>query len=402
MSDEDQRPPTPPPVGSRESTPENDNRPDPIAEAGKECIKIVQKFRDKEITKTTATLNITGIISATPGITAESLSSALDTYFSMLDQAAFSEEIAAERGRARLRRREEDENFGAENGRGGRHYSRSRSYDRSRSRSQSPVHKRRKTIDESSMPWVATSFIEEATLRPELKKTLDLLREWSIDPKLVRSSIVNSALCPEFPYSEWTNIIIGKAVNLDQVFSAIYTTTSDNRQITKVGDLEITSESAGPATKTVKTHGDWASAWYKAQTAYEYVMPHRTHELRKYGEHIISYLTAAHPSRHPRIINYDKAVRTLVASRRDITLADRHEFYALQMAHLDGGFGSNQAPAFGVKVTEAKTKNKRRTEVCRRHNAGTCPGACGRLHACSICKDVSHVEADCPKSGDKN
>jgi hypothetical protein len=105
-------------------------------------------------------------------------------------------------------------------------------------------------------PWLAESVIEESYLSPELKQTLDYLRQWSVDPKAVKNSIIHSAACPEFPHSEWANIVAGKAVSLDQVLSATYTTIADNRDVTKLGNIEITAENAGTPSKSVKVRGD--------------------------------------------------------------------------------------------------------------------------------------------------
>jgi hypothetical protein len=400
---------------NRESSPENPNRePSPenepeaaVEKARSECLRYVERYRNDDISKTLATAHISKtVIGLGPAITESAARAALEAYYGMLDDHASSQEAANKRGRERTRddlsKRKEKENARGED----RSMSRSPSRSLSRSRSGSPEPKRRKTIDVSAQPWLVKSVIEEACLSPELKKTLDYLRAWSVDPKTVKNSITQSASCPEFPQSEWVNIIAGKAVSLDHILSATYTTIADNRNVTKFGNIEITSENSAPPLKLVKTHGEWSAAWQKAQIAYTYVMPHRATELQRYGDHISQLFSAFSPANHGRIINYDKALRTLVASRRNVTLGDYHEFQALRIAHLDHhGSGSGQTSGSGSKNSEAKSKasaTKRRAEVCRRHNSGTCPGSCGRLHACSICKDVSHVEADCPKAGNKN
>jgi hypothetical protein len=331
--------------------PSSEVRPEALEEAQATCIEWVEKYRNGDITKTHATIQITGVIASVTGISAGAIQGALDTYYSMLDDHATSKEKAVQRGAGansneeeREERRPEpdgevdpEEPFGIVG---------------SRTRSSSPEPKRRK-VDESVMPWLINSLIEEATLRSELKLTLKYLREWASDLKGIRSSIVNSAGCPDFPHSEWGNIVAGKAVNLDQVLSSIYTTVSDNRSITKIGELEITSEAAAPASKTVKTHGEWTTAWHKTEIAYQYVMPHRTSELRKYGDHMSQLFSAFGTSTHGRLVNYDKAVRTLVASRRDITLGDYNEFQALRIAHLDHhGSGNYQTSGSGSRNTD--------------------------------------------------
>ncbi|KAF8835230.1 hypothetical protein BDN67DRAFT_913383, partial [Paxillus ammoniavirescens] len=58
---------------------------------------------------------------------------------------------------------------------------------------------------------------------PELQRTTELLANWATDPKEVKRRFVNNPACPEFPDSEWNNIILGKLINLDTVFSGMFT-----------------------------------------------------------------------------------------------------------------------------------------------------------------------------------
>ncbi|EDQ98967.1 uncharacterized protein LACBIDRAFT_318422 [Laccaria bicolor S238N-H82] len=85
---------------------------------------------------------------------------------------------------------------------------------------QSP-HKRAKP-DEAQYPWIISDFIHRVTLSPLLTSTLELLKLYAIDPKGTKRSLVNSPTCPEFPDSEWTNILAGRAINLDAVLSGYY------------------------------------------------------------------------------------------------------------------------------------------------------------------------------------
>jgi hypothetical protein len=392
------------PEPSREPTPEVGTRPTdttPFDKVRADCMEYVDLYRQSKVSKTAATSNVTRLVTTFPGIAEEAARAALDTYYGMLDDYSREQEEANERGRRVHGRTETSQNTRRKD------HSQSRARSQSpRSLSRSPEPKRRKVIDESAQPWLAESAAEETNLSPDLKCTLGYLREWAKDPKAVKMSIIHSAACPEFPHSEWANIIAGKAVSLDQVHSATYTTIADNRDVTKLGNIEITAENSGAPAKTVKIFGDWLTTWQKTQTAYVYVMPHRATELREYGNYITELFSAYNVNSHGKIINYDKALRTLVASRRNISLTDWHRFYGIRVAHLDNqGSGTGQASGSGAKNTEAKPKasaSERRNEICRRHNAGTCPGACGRLHACSICRDTSHVKTACPKSGTKN
>lgn len=72
-------------------------------------------------------------------------------------------------------------------------------------------------VDESVYAWVASRKDKRTVLRESLAKSLKLIEVYTIDPKATKRSLVNEPDCPEFPDSEWKNIISGRAVNLDAV-----------------------------------------------------------------------------------------------------------------------------------------------------------------------------------------
>jgi hypothetical protein len=72
---------------------------------------------------------------------------------------------------------------------------------------------------------------------------------------------------------EWNNVLAGKAVNLDVIFSGMYSTATDSKTIENLGDLELHFGVAKSA-KSVKTHGDWIITWRTAVTATKFVFPH--------------------------------------------------------------------------------------------------------------------------------
>jgi hypothetical protein len=102
---------------------------------------------------------------------------------------------------------------------------------------------------------------------------------------------------PEFPDSEWNNVLAGKAVNIDVIFSGMYSTITDNRAIENIGDLELHFGAAKPA-KTVETHGDWVVAWRIIFKATRFIFPHWETELEEYNDYITLYFTSMHPSAH--------------------------------------------------------------------------------------------------------
>ena len=108
-----------------------------------------------------------------------------------------------------------------------------------------------------------------------------------IDIKAMKHIVLGSKRVPEFPNSEWNNVLAGKAVNLDIIFSGMYSTVTDNQAIENIGDLELHFEAAKPA-KSVKTHGDWVIAWRTIYKAMHFIFPHREGKLDEYNNYIMS------------------------------------------------------------------------------------------------------------------
>jgi hypothetical protein len=141
-------------------------------------------------------------------------------------------------------------------------------------------------VDESVYAWVANRKEKRTVLRENLAKTLKLIEVYTIDPKATKRSLVNEPDCPEFPDTEWKNVVTGRAVNLDAVLSGQLSTTQDEPKVEKLGDIEISFGGIEP-TKTVKNGGDWTIAWNRTVRATVFAFPHRIHELTSYGEYII-------------------------------------------------------------------------------------------------------------------
>ncbi|TFY71099.1 hypothetical protein EVG20_g1905 [Dentipellis fragilis] len=188
--------------------------------------------------------------------------------------------------------------------------------------------RKRVEIDLSELPWVQ----EESSAGPlddHLEEMRCLLTKFSADPKLVRSSIVNARNCPQFPESEWTNIIAGHAVNLDHVLSELYNVSVENKHRERLGAIEFSVGTVAPA-KTVRSHGKWIIAWERTSEVTSFVFPHRRAELIKYCAHISQFFVVITPANHEQVLAYEKAVRIRVAARRDLKLTDINSFADLQ------------------------------------------------------------------------
>lgn len=147
-------------------------------------------------------------------------------------------------------------------------------------------------------------------ISPSLQRTVDVLASWSTDVKEVKRRFINHPGCPEFPHTEWDNIIAGRPVDLGVVLS------DDGRS------------------QTVTTSSDWIRAWMRLAKAYRFAFPRRTEELRAYEEYIINKFDSSHVPYHFRVINFDKAVRKRVGSRRDLELSDFQKFEDLDISYF--------------------------------------------------------------------
>lgn len=196
----------------------------------------------------------------------------------------------------------------------------------------------------------------------------------------------------EFPDSEWNNILAGKAINLNIVFSGMYSTATNNRAVKNIGDLELHFRASKPA-KAIKTHGDWIVAWQIAVKATRFVFPHRTDEL-EYSDYITPYFASIEPHSHFKVINLDKAIRKKVGSVNNISLNELGNFCYLETCYLQGhGSGEDSAiPKAKSKAPAKAVEEKWRSEeLCwLTHRASTCKyrhvcDNCGGSHRKSMC-----------------
>ena len=72
-------------------------------------------------------------------------------------------------------------------------------------------------------------------LSDELQKTFNFLPTYMKDFRFPKSSILTSLFAPQFPNSEWSNIIIGSMVDLDHVILKSFAVSNDNREVKVVG-----------------------------------------------------------------------------------------------------------------------------------------------------------------------
>jgi hypothetical protein len=86
----------------------------------------------------------------------------------------------------------------------------------------------RKKFVAAALPWAIQDAIAPIELSANLRRTNAILDNISRDPKSAKRSLFNSPSRPQFPESEWVNILAGHAVDMDHVFSNLFAIVHDD------------------------------------------------------------------------------------------------------------------------------------------------------------------------------
>jgi hypothetical protein len=273
---------------------------------GAKCLEAVSVFWKGKCTaldKVGAIRGITNILSsASPPLTETEINDSLETYLQIIEQH--------ERSLAAARTSGSERSETADDAATGMKWAISPS-------EPLEVTKRQK-VDEKDFPWAIRETITSPGLSEELQKTLNLLQTYAKDLKFMKSSILTSPFAPQFPNSEWSNVIIGAMVDLDHVISGSFAVSSDNREVEVIGGIQF-KFGAARASKHVKSSGDWFIAWNLYSKAVSFAFPHRLNELSLYSQQILGLFAATTPGSHTNVINLDKAIWVHWDSAGDLT-----------------------------------------------------------------------------------
>jgi len=362
------------------------------------CMGVVHDYEKQGLSKVAAVKSILAAFSEsaeyehTPP---DQIDAAVDTYIAMLDQHDNARSHAAVRGEATAGNDNEREiNEGEQQ------------LALAPARPETPgttTSSKKRFPDESLFAWLANDETDNTVLTPSQELTRKLVQNHTIDLKTSKRMVLSSKRVPEFPDSEWSNVLAGKAVNLDAVFSGMYSTVTDNRAIENIGDLELHFGATKPA-KTVETHGDWVIAWRIVFKATRFVFPHRETELEEYNDYITSYFASIHPTSHSKVLNLDKAIRKQVGSVNNVSLNEFNKFRYLETRHLQGhGSGDGSVTTKDRVVPKDGSSSWRKADPCRLWNEGKCPNqasSCKYRHICELCRGA-HRKGSCPHAGEK-
>ncbi|KAI0718716.1 hypothetical protein C8T65DRAFT_570178, partial [Cerioporus squamosus] len=247
------------------------------------------------------------------------------------------------------------------------------------------------------------------SIRPEVARTAELLDEYRVDVAAAKADLLRSTIAPEFPDSQWTNLLLGKPVDFDTLLSSHYSSKGDDKRVEQIGDVELSFGSREP-TRKVSSYGDWVTAFEMYRDATLFAFSHRKNELSTYRTHIIGQFKNNNDVFAGRVIEYDRAVRKKVSENRSLLLSDVFEFFGLYVQFI-APTGANVVAtaveaASGPGGGRVKGKSTaRKAEPCQRYNADRCPNfasTCRYRHVCSGCNAKGHMVSDCPRSGKRD
>jgi len=320
------------------------------------CSEWIEKYKAGAVQKGEASYEIHSLLAAS-GERSDVIKAAVESYIAILDQHDVKMAGAFKRGRPGSGRARSLSGTSASSG------SNAGTPPRSTSSDSRAALRKNKKVEESNLPWVVRNKLFGSELQVELRATLELLKAWSVNPKQVKSSIINTPKCPAFPDSEWLNLVQGRPINLDNVFSGFYSTSTDNQRTESVGEIEL-KFGTKDASKPVTTHGDWTIAFDLTRDAYLFAFAHRADKLKQYQRFILQQFATKRESEHLRVIALDRAIRKRVSERRDLLLSDFDQFGDLQIMHLDHYGAADQDRDAESAAPKDRPTIKKHNEPC--------------------------------------
>ncbi|SJL10798.1 uncharacterized protein ARMOST_14192 [Armillaria ostoyae] len=217
------------------------------------------------------------------------------------------------------------------------------------------------------------------TLRPDVIEIRRLIQIYGKNIKKAKRDLRMDLECPSLPDKLWTAILQDDVVDFDEIFSSINSATIDNEKTVQIGGGISLALNTVKASTKVTQHGHWVIAWQAYTEAVLFAFPSRRHELNAYLRHINKLFGVCHDSLHYRVINYDRAARIIIGSRRDVLFSDFHEFVHEKTAYIDSvGMAVIQDSVETSKKSVARSRTAPQSQststvddICRNYNWDT-------------------------------
>lgn len=263
-------------------------------------------------------------------------------------------------------------------------------------------------LDLTLCDWTAGAFIREALLSPRHQLISRKIENHKCDLESAIDSIERGGGNPIWPRKLWKPILRDEYVDLAEVLAVIL--DYDGQDSTHTASsafaeaLEGTTIAKPTATKAITNRTTWLQAWYTYKEAVCFIFGDRRPELQAYELHVQRLFNNYQPQLHANIIRYDRAVRQLIGSRRDILFdevshPDVAEFRDRYIIPGGTHYQSQSTQSTDSSKSSLRPRNRSK-EVCKNFNRGNCDG-CDRKHQCSNCNEKGHGAHKCSKGGKK-
>jgi hypothetical protein len=167
---------------------------------------------------------------------------------------------------------------------------------------------RKRQADESLFTWKSLPVPDEPT-NPQVKLTLQLKQNYLVDIKAAKNKIIGHPHCPIFPDGLWTNVLLGRFIDLDKVYLGYYALESDYQHTQTIGDINITLNTGGSSSgssESIQTLGKWAITFTRARHTVLFTYPHRCDKFEEYEQYIIGqFATFSDVTQHYQVLNLD-------------------------------------------------------------------------------------------------
>ncbi|KIK53142.1 hypothetical protein GYMLUDRAFT_134196, partial [Collybiopsis luxurians FD-317 M1] len=253
---------------------------------------------------------------------------------------------------------------------------------------------KKRRIDKSKVHWNQDQNLYAAVLSPAHEELGQQIAQYSAGIKDALKDLDIALNKPSLPKAQWTNVLLDNYVNLDEILGHSFTTEAEYQGVFLVGSTTLEFKKPRVVSK-ITSHDQWLNAFRTYEQAVHFAFKGREFELG-YSDHINNLFATTHTSLHHRIINYNRAARIYVGSRRDILLHEINKFNFIKATHVDTGGIAVVGSSTNVGFGKSAQKWKQGIKVCRNWNFRSCMREkCVFRHTCIHCGSTDHVARDC-------
>ena len=226
------------------------------------------------------------------------------------------------------------------------------------------------TSDSSKFAWSESQQFRGIGLHSDCAKTQEYVTNYMLDIKTAKANLLNLGFTPEFPDSEWRNVLLCLPINLNAVHSGQYSMEHKSKVSEELSDFTISMCEVN-ISKSIKSTDNWVIAWGQTSAATTFAFPHWQQECLLYNKQILDLFASFTKDHHSLILNYDRAVRKHVGACRELLLTDFQDFTNLCMQYLNV-HRANAEPQMSQGGNTSWRSARHSGDACLHWNWGTC------------------------------